>query len=266
MPAIIAMVNQKGGTGKSKTVLGAAPELATLGRRVLVIDADPQATITNALLGRGHEVKGLAEALGAGGVEEEQRPTIDELVIPIEAFGVDLLASNFHKLGMLETELTADSSRVVDLNYAIAEIKTPYDYIVIDTPGNLGPLVMGSILAATYVIVVIDSGTEALEGFANLQGALKRQARFSDFEVLGVISTRFKAQTDLSKTVLDSVKAATSYRLYATVREATRIGAMNELRQPIASIAKGRPEHLDFVRIATSIDELVSSQPAAVTA
>jgi chromosome partitioning protein len=263
VPTTIAMVNQKGGTGKSKTVLGAAPELASLGRRVLVIDADPQATITNAILGRGHDVRGLAEALGAGGVGEEQRPAIDDLVIPIEVFGVDLLAANFNRLGMLETELTADSSRVVDLNYAIAEIKTPYDYIVIDTPGNLGPLVMGSILAATHVIVVIDSGTEALEGFANLQGALKRQARFSDFEVLGVISTRFKANTDLSNTVLDSVKAATDYRLYATVREATRIGAMNELRRPIAAIAKGRPEHLDFVKIATSIDALISPEAKA---
>jgi hypothetical protein len=66
--------------------------------------------------------------------------------------------------------------------------------------------------------------------------------------------------------VLDSVKEATSYRLYATIREATKIGAMNELRKPLSQIAKGRPEHLDFVTIASAIDELVSAKPTEVAA
>lgn len=258
MPAaIMPFVNQKGGSGKSKTVLGTSPELAALGRRVLVIDSDPQATTTNALLGRGHDVRGLAEVLGAGNVSEDQRPSIDDLVIAVKDFGIDLLASNFNRLSMLETEHTNDSSRIVDLNYALGAIKTPYDFILIDTPGNLGSLVMGSIMAANYVVVVIDSGTEAVEGFATLQGALKRAARISQFEVLGVISTRFKGHTDLSKTVLDSVKEGTDYRMYATIRESTKIGAMNELHQPMGQIAKGRPEHLDFVNVAQQINELI---------
>jgi chromosome partitioning protein len=252
----LAFVNQKGGTGKSKTVLGSAPELAALERRVLVIDADPQATVTNALLGRGHDVVGLAEVLGAGNIPEEKRPLIDDLVISVKEFKVDLLAANFHRLSVLETEHTNDSSRVVDLNYALASITKPYDYILIDTPGNLGSLVMGSIMAVNYVVVVIDSGTEAVEGFATLQSALKRAARISDFEVLGVISTRYKSHTDLSKTVFDSVKQATSYRMYTTIRESTKIGSMNELRRPIGEIAKGRPEHLDFINVAKTIDEL----------
>jgi chromosome partitioning protein len=259
---VLAYVNQKGGTGKSKTVLGTAPELAALGRRVLVIDADPQATVTNAMLGRGHDVSGLAEVLGSGHVAEEERAKIGSVVVPVAEWGVDLLASNFHRLGVLETEHTGDSSRVVDLNYALESIADAYDYVLIDTPGNLGPLVMGSIMAASHILVVIDSGTEALEGFATLQGALKRAARLSEFEVLGVVSTRYKSNTDLSRTVLASVREATTYPLYATIREATKIGAMNEQRLPIGKIAAGRPEHLDFVDLAKQIDSLLASSGA----
>jgi chromosome partitioning protein len=263
---VLAYVNQKGGTGKSKTVLGTAPELAALGRRVLVIDADPQATVTNAMLGRGHDVAGLAEVLGSGQVAEEERPKIASVVSRASDWGVDLLASNFHRLGVLETEHTSDSSRVVDLNYALESIIDAYDYVLIDTPGNLGPLVMGSIMAASHILVVIDSGTEALEGFATLQGALKRAARLSEFEVLGVVSTRYKSNTDLSRTVLASVREATTFRLYATIREATKIGAMNEQRLPIGKIAGGRPEHLDFVELAQQIDSLLAGSGAPVNA
>ncbi len=267
MPAIIAFVNQKGGSGKSKAVLGVAPELAELGRRVLCVDADPQATLTNALLGRGHDLAGVAEVLGVGKIAEEQRLAIDDVVVSAEGFGIDVLASNLHRLGLAETELSADSTRVVDLNYAIASITRPYDYILIDTPGSLGPMTMAAIMAATHVLVVIDSGTEALEGFAALQGALKRASRVSDFEILGVVSTRYKANTDLSRTVLESVREATQYRLYATIREATKIGAMNEQRQPLRSFARGEPAHLDFEQLAKRIDEcIVGSEEIATPA
>jgi chromosome partitioning protein len=258
MPDILTFVNQKGGSGKSKSVLGLGPELAALGRRVLIVDTDPQCTQTNALIGRNQDVRGLAEALGAGNVPEEERPSIDELIIPVPDFGVDLLPSHFNRVSNLVTELNADQSRVADLNYALAAIKTPYDYILIDTPGDLGPMVMSSIMAASHVIVAIDSGTEALEGFANLQNALKRASRLSDFTVLGVISTRFKARTDLSKTVLDSVRDATDYPFYATIRESTKIAAMNQLRQPLAKIAKNKPEHQDFIAAAKAIDDLLA--------
>jgi len=258
-PYIIAFVNQKGGSGKSKTVLGIAPELATMGRRVLVIDSDPQATVTNAILGRGQDLVGLAEVLGAGGEPEESRPKIDDVVIRSEVFGLDVLAANFRRLSICETELTGDSTRVAELSYALNAMTTPYDFVLIDTPGNLGPLVMGAVGAATHVVVVIDSGTEALEGFANLLGSLKRAAKISNFETLGVISTRFKANTDLSNVVLNAIKQSTKYRFYATVREATRIGSMNETKKPLSQTAKGRPEHLDFVKIAASIDTLVKN-------
>jgi chromosome partitioning protein len=265
MTYTIAFVNQKGGSGKSKVCGGVAGELAALGRRILVVDNDPQGTITGWLLGtRGQAIAGTAEVLGYGRVPEEQRPTVDQLVIRSESFHVDALASDFHRLSAVESELASDVSRTIDFLAAIEKIQTPYDYILIDTPGNLGPLTMSAIMASDGLIIPIDSDTEAVTGFGRLLAALERARKLrADFTILGVVATRFKAQTGYSNSVLTVVKESTDYPIYATVRESIRVAELNNAGLPIGAYAKDEPAHLDFANLAKQLDDYVQRQLVA---
>lgn len=265
MPYTIAFVNQKGGSGKSKTAGGLAGELAAMGRRVLVVDADPQGTVTAWMLGARSRngLRGLAEVLGYGVSDEidAATPGLEDVAIPSNAFGVDVVAADFANLSNVEKTMTSDASRTADLLVAIEGIHSNYDYVVIDTPGSLGQLTMAAVLASDGLMIPIDSDTEAVQGFGRLLKALGRMRQLhAQFKILGVVATRYKANTSYSNHVLDEVRAATEYPIYATIRESVRVGETTNANLPIGKYAKDEPAHRDFTKLAELVDTFVESE------
>ena len=268
MPYTIAFVNQKGGSGKSKTAGGLAGELAAMGRRVLVIDADPQGTITAWMLGSRNRngLLGLAEVLGYGITDDSDRepPSLEETALRSESFELHVVAADFANLSNVEKTMTSDASRTADLLAAVEQVGNKYDYIIIDTPGSLGQLTMAAVLASDGLIIPIDSDTEAVQGFGRLLKALQRMRQLhATFEILGVVATRFKANTGYSAHVLGEVKANTTYPIYATIRESIRVAETTNANLPIGKYAPNEPAHGDFRKLAEIVDTHVQSKNMA---
>jgi chromosome partitioning protein len=262
---VIPIVNQKGGSGKTNICGNLAAELANRGKRVVLIDVDPQCTLTKWLL--GHErPAGTAEALGYGLRDPASAPRIETLLTFVDSFGVRFLAADYEKLSDLEATFRGDASRLFLLGDAIARgvDEETVDYVMIDTPGNLGPLTQAALYTATQVIIAVDSSDEATQGLFQLEQVLKRiQKAAQHVEVMGIVSTRFKANTELSQGVVAGLKQIYShYQFVRTVRESTSFGKCSPMRLPIGKIAPNQPAHDDYRQLAADVDSLL---PAADT-
>jgi chromosome partitioning protein len=257
---VIPIVNQKGGAGKTNLAGNLASELASLGRRVVLIDVDPQCSLTRWLLGLERPA-GTAEALGYGFRDPVSAPRIDTLLTSVESFGVQFLASDYEKLSDLEATFRGDASRLFLLGEAIARgiDEDAVDYVVIDTPGNLGPLTQAALYTATQVIIAVDSSDEATQGLFQLEQVLKRIKKAAKLvEVLGIVSTRYKANTELSRAVVTGLREMyPHYQFVATVRESTSFGKCSPMRLPIGKIAPDQPAHDDYRQLAAEVDRLL---------
>lgn len=262
---VIPFVNQKGGAGKTNGLGNLSAELAALGRRVVAIDLDPQCTLTKWMLGLDRP-GGTAEALGYGVPDPDQAPAMHTLLQDVPAFGIQFLAANYEKMGDLEATFRGDASRLFSLASAIATglDEDAVDYVLIDTPGNLGPLTQAALYAATHVLIAIDSSDEATQGFIQLEQIMKRIRNVRPFETLGIFSTRYKSNTELSRSVVEGLRAAyPEYPVIETIRESTLFGKCNPLRLPIGKIAPNQPAHNDYRQLAKKLDAIIHNATEA---
>jgi len=195
-PRIIAVANQKGGVGKTTTVVNLAASLVEHGRRVLIVDLDPQG---NATMGSGiakqtlehsvyHVLLGSADA--------------DEIRLPARQGGYDVLPSN-RDLAGAEIELVQELAREQRLKSALAHMDTQYDYVLIDCPPSLNLLTLNGLVAAESVLIPMVCEYYALEGLTDLVGTLRkvRAAVNPRIEILGLLRTMFDARSNLSQQV-----------------------------------------------------------------
>ena len=162
---IVAFVNQKGGVGKTTTVLGIASSAASRGQRVLVVDTDPQGNATAAL---GVDPTGEFDLNDLIDANTDNRNAIREVVLPSAWPGhVELLAAS---LDLAKRDVDTTPMLEFRLRKAIRLIADDYDIILIDCSPNLGKLVMSALIAATQAIVVTEPSAPALSGVLNLRG------------------------------------------------------------------------------------------------
>lgn len=163
---VITFSHHKGGTGKTTTCLNIAGFLVQAGKKVLVIDCDPQA---NATVGLGFSPKTLEKNIYdvfLSGFEDFPKTGLSE-VIQTTPSGIDLAPSSLDLVGA-DPFLYRMDDRAAILKNAIATVKDRYDFILVDTPPSLGQLVINGLFTADHVIVTLDSGTFALEGVSTL--------------------------------------------------------------------------------------------------
>ena len=201
MAHVIAIINQKGGVGKSTTAINLAAALGDLGKRVLVVDFDPQG---NATSGFGVDKDQLEDDVYEALMNSVP---LTKVVVPSPVENVDIAPATIQLAGA-EIELVSVMARESVLRYVLDPVRDQYDYVFIDCPPSLGLLTVNSLVAADSLLIPIQCEFYALEGLSKLLESMRMvKGRLNpSLEVFGVVMTMFDARTTLSKQVVEEVR------------------------------------------------------------
>ena len=212
MGRIIAIVNQKGGVGKTTTTVNLAACLAQAGKRVLAVDADPQGNTTSGL---GIEKTGLEKSIYTLLMGSSY---LDETIVKTGVEGLYLVPANINLVGA-EIELQNQDRREFILKRILMNCNNLYDYILIDCPPSLSILTINALTAANTVLVPIQCEYYALEGLTQLLYTINLVKRDLNkfLEIEGVVFTMFDSRANLSVQVIDEVKRALGEDVYKSI-------------------------------------------------
>lgn len=199
--SIISLVNQKGGVGKTTTTINLGAYLAAQGKRVLLVDMDPQANATTGLGFRPENLPGNTYDIIAS------KKKIDDIIIKTRNRGLDL-AGAAEDLAGATIELVEASEREFKFHYAIEKISQQYDFVLIDCPPSLGLLTVNSLTAAERIIIPVQCEYYALEGLGQLLHSIDliQKNLKPELNIMGVVMTMFDRRTQLSHQVVKEVK------------------------------------------------------------
>jgi chromosome partitioning protein len=212
MSTIMAIANQKGGVGKTTTTINLSAALAEKGKKVLVIDMDPQGNTSSGLGIDKDELDTTVYQLMIG------ENTFDECVQKNVFDNLDVLAANVNLAG-IEIETMDMDDRNYILNNIVEEIKDRYDYIIIDCPPSLNTLTINSMTTADSVLVPIQCEYYALEGLSQLiyTISLVKERLNSRLSINGVVFTMYDGRTNLSMQVINNVRENLNQNIYNTI-------------------------------------------------
>lgn len=212
MAKVIAIANQKGGVGKTTTAVNLSSCLAYKGKKVIIIDVDPQGNTTSGL---GIDKKNIGKSIYDVIINED---SIEDALMKTMIDDLYICPSNIQLVGA-EVELVSVISRETRMKAAIDDIRDKYDFILIDCPPSLGLLTLNALTAADTILVPIQCEYYALEGLSQLMNTVKLVQRHlnTSLDVEGVVLTMFDARTNLSIQVVEDVKKYFRNKVYRTI-------------------------------------------------
>jgi chromosome partitioning protein len=209
---IIAIANQKGGVGKTTTSVNLGACLAYIGKRVLLVDVDPQG---NATSGIGIEKADVEHCVYDILVDDVD---VTEVIKPTAVENLDAIPATIQLAGA-EIELVPTISREVRLKRALEKVKHNYDYIIIDCPPSLGLLTINALTASDAVLIPVQCEYYALEGLSQLLNTVRLVQKHlnTDLMIEGVLLTMLDARTNLGIQVIEEVKKYFRDKVYKTI-------------------------------------------------
>jgi chromosome partitioning protein len=209
---IIAIANQKGGVGKTTTSVNLGACLAYIGRRVLLVDVDPQG---NATSGIGIEKADVEHCIYDILVDDVD---VKEVIKPTAVENLEIIPATIQLAGA-EIELVPTISREVRLKRALETVKHNYDYMIIDCPPSLGLLTINALTASDAVLIPVQCEYYALEGLSQLLSTVRLVQKHLNTELMieGVLLTMLDARTNLGIQVIDEVKKYFQDKVYQTI-------------------------------------------------
>jgi chromosome partitioning protein len=247
---VIAMCNQKGGVGKTTTTINLGAALAELGRRVLLVDFDPQGSLSVGLGVNPHTLEHSIYNL----LLSRDTP-IDEVIGNTGVENLDILPSNID-LSAAEVQLVSEVAREQTLLRVLESVKSRYDVILIDCAPSLGLLTINALTAADKVIMPLECEFFALRGIALLTDTI---AKVTDrlnpqLEILGILGTMYDARTLHSREVLERVVQAFGDRVFHTViRRTVKFPETTVAGEPITTYATTSPGATAYRNLAREV-------------
>ncbi len=253
MAKTVAVLNQKGGVGKTTTAVNLAACIGAKGKKVLLVDIDPQGNSTSGFGVDKRAIKVSSYDVLVGNNKAE------EAVVHTEFQGVDLMVSNMNLAGA-ELEIIDIKNRESLLKNALAAVWEKYDYIFLDCPPSLGLITLNALTASDTFLVPIQCEYYALEGLSQLMATARNIKRLYNpyIELEGVLLTMYDGRLNLTQQVVDEVKKFFPKKVYSTtIPRNVRLSEAPSFGQPIIYFdkrSKGAEAYIDFA------DEFLSKQ------